>query len=80
MIAATAPKPYTHLTIIPDRYTGTQKAHTAFHHAKAAVRGSVAHNGTTCDIQVYELVDGEWSLLWEIPKGTKKPDLPWQAK
>lgn len=35
--------------------------------------------GARCDMQVHEYVDGEWKLLYDIPAGTAKADLPWRS-
>lgn len=31
------------------------------------------------DVLVYELKDGEWSLLWDLKEGTLKSELPWKT-
>lgn len=31
------------------------------------------------DVQVYELKDGEWSLLWDLRRGTLVSELPWKT-
>jgi hypothetical protein len=68
-------RPY--LTIIPNRIP-QQKTHTSLGNAKNAISYKVERNGTQWDMAVYEWVDGEWSLLWDIPEGTKEHELPWR--
>jgi hypothetical protein len=75
------PKPFKAMTVIPWR-SPVQKAHSSMGYAKAAINARVYSSGyggggAACDMQVFELVDNEWKLLWDIPKGTKKQDLPW---
>jgi hypothetical protein len=72
---STATRPY--LTIIPIR-TPREKTHTTLAHAKNAVSAKVHWSyGLSCDIAVYEWRDGDWSLLWDLPRGTLASALPW---
>lgn len=76
----TAPRPFGYLTVIPRR-TPKQKAHYDLGHAKNAIRARCNWGrGTDCDTQVFELVDGDWKLLWNIPRGTLREDFPWNSK
>jgi len=59
-----------------------QKAHNELRFAKASMRESLYGFYPNPELSsrtatVYELVDGEWKLLWDIPKGTPKTELPW---
>lgn len=68
-----------YLTIIPGRYRARQKTHRTLGHAKNAVLARYSWGpGLPEDVAIYEWRDGEWGLLWEIPKGTKENDLPWR--
>jgi hypothetical protein len=75
----TMPKPFTHMTVIPFRRP-LQKAHTNLGHAKAAISYKTGWRGAESDMELYELKDGEWSLLWKVPEGTAYNDLPWKKK
>lgn len=67
------------MTVIPYRRP-KQKAHINIGHAKNAVSFKVSrYVGAECDMELYELRDGEWSLLWTIPKGTMESELPWKT-
>lgn len=40
--------------------------------------GFVWRENTTCaNAKVLEMVHGEWYVLFDVPKGTKKEDIPW---
>lgn len=34
-------------------------------------------NATRVNAKVLEMVHGEWYVLFDVPKGTKKEDIPW---
>jgi len=73
------PKPFKAMTVIPWR-TPVQKAHSSMGYAKAAINARIYGSaGAACEMHLYELVDGEWKLLYEIPKGTKYEELPWKS-
>lgn len=37
-------------------------------------------DSTRYDAKVLEMVNGEWYVLYDIPEGTMKEDLPWMKK
>jgi len=71
---------FPYLTVIPDRRP-VQKVHRNIGQAKNAVsyRDSF-YTGIPCDIQVYEWKRDHWTLLWDIPAGTKSSQMPWKIK
>jgi hypothetical protein len=74
-------KVYPFLTVIPNRHPA-QKLHTSLGHAKNAVHARMFYvrNGgyaTTVPIQLYKYENDDWVLLYDIPSGTRKDDLPW---
>jgi hypothetical protein len=85
-------KPKVWATIVPTRTTKpTVALHTSLAHAKNAVMASSpfeprsypgydrAKGGYPVgEAEVYELVDGEWTLRYEVPEGTYPNDLPWR--
>lgn len=75
-LAPVAVKVSPYLTVIPDRRP-KQKTHANLGQAKNAIQYRMRSNVTYIDMAVYEWKNDEWSLLWEIPKGTGKDDLPW---
>jgi hypothetical protein len=80
----TQARPY--LTIIPNR-SPREKTHVNIGHAKNAVQAKMSYRGaygyanyqTTVHIAVYEWLDNQWSLLWDIPSGTPESKLPWKG-
>lgn len=70
------PKPMPYLSIIPDRRP-IQKLHANVGHAKNAINGRGGPHGALVPMQVYEYVDNDWVLLYDIKKGDVEP--PWRA-
>lgn len=68
------------------------KQHRNIGQAKSAITNSVSgsngpgsgyyshKNDEDNPLQVYELVDGDWKLLWEIQRRTPKSELPWNKE
>lgn len=83
-------KPKVWATIIPTRSTKPPVSlHTSVSHAKNAVSATYSRRYDfdtgrggypLAESEVYELVDGEWVLRWEIADGTYPNDLPWKKK
>lgn len=67
-----------YLTVIPDRLP-KQKVHTNLGHAKNAInyRTDAWGQGTPSECLLYEWKDDEWQLLYRVPAGTSKKNLPW---
>lgn len=73
-------KSMVYATEIPSR-SPKFKAHAKLGQAKQAVSVRLSWGrGTDCEVKVYQFVNGDWELLWTIPQGTKKEDLPWVDK
>ena len=74
------------VSVIPLRNINTIKIHKTLGHAKAAVQVHTRHCGSspdywseiTVNAQIYNIVDGDWNLLYDIKAGTKVDDLPWK--
>jgi hypothetical protein len=66
-----------YLSVCPDR-SPRQKVHTNLGHAKNAVayRDQWGH-GLHAACQIYEWKDNEWSLLYDVPAGTRSNNMPW---
>lgn len=67
------------LTEIPDRKPKF-KIHTSLSLAKSAVGWPVGREQNARGGKVYEIKDNEWSLVYDVAKGTKPEDLPWKRK
>lgn len=65
------PPPHPYATKIPDRRQ-EWKTHSNIGFAKNAVLGCLGS-----EVWVYALHDEGWELLWHIPAGTPKEELPW---
>lgn len=59
-----------YMTQIPGRSRGEFVVHLGMGPVKLAFKGFDFG-------RVYEMVNNEWSLLYDIPKGTSQEDLPW---
>jgi hypothetical protein len=69
-------RPY--LSIIPTR-SPEQKTHTSLGHAKNAVNNKIwSGYSHRHDMAIYEWVDNDWKLLYDIPAGTTENNLPWR--
>lgn len=66
-----------YLTVVPRRQP-EQKIHKTLGHAKSAITNQIWYSeGSFHDMKVYVYDDGAWQLIYDIPKGTRKADLPW---
>lgn len=79
--AATAPeplKPSSWVTIVPCRRP-VKKAHTGLGLAKSAITHQLSGGVATEDMSLQELnpATGKYDVLFNIPKGTLKSQLPW---
>lgn len=71
------PKFHPYLSVIPHRRP-EQKTHTSIGHAKNAINGKMSrYRGATEDMQIYEYLDGGWSLLYSLKEGDM--EVPWRA-
>lgn len=76
------------VSVIPLRNINTVKIHKTLGHAKAAVQVHTRYCGRypdnwdeiTVDAQIYNIVDGDWNLLYDIKAGTRVDDLPWKKE
>lgn len=74
------------VSVIPLRNINTIKIHKTLGHAKAAVQVHTLRRGSypdywseiTVNAQIYNIVDGDWNLLYDVKAGTKVDDLPWK--
>lgn len=66
-----------YLSVCPDRRP-QQKVHTNLGHAKNAVayRDNWGR-GLADDCQIYEWHEDSWSLLYDVPAGTRSRNMPW---
>lgn len=66
-----------YLTVLPSRRP-RDKAHTNLGHAKNALTYSASSGIIRVWGAIYEWVDGEWKLLYEVWPGMKVKDAPWK--
>lgn len=72
------PRPTPYMSRIPTRRPN-DKAHLTLGHAKLAVGGKIdRYVGSYVNMAIFEWKDGEWELLYDIPKGTKVA--PWKEE
>lgn len=71
------PQPY--MSVVPNR-SPEQKAHMSLGHAKSAVGSKINQygHGSYYDMAIYEWKDGDWEILYDVPKGTKVA--PWHEE
>jgi hypothetical protein len=72
-------KSFPYLTVIPDRRP-VQKVHTGLGQAKNAILFRDYGRGIPRDCQVYEWSNEGWTLLWDIPAGATRDEMPWNVK
>ena len=73
---------FPYLTVAPDRRP-QQKVHKNIGQAKNAIsyRASMTYKrALPKDCQIYEWKNDKWTLLWDIPAGTRVDDMPWNKK
>jgi hypothetical protein len=59
------------------------RTHTNIGHAKLSIGhfiGSRPGQTASRDLFVWHVVDGQYELLWTIPRGTPNTELPWPMK
>jgi hypothetical protein len=49
-----------------------------YHHTNMYLNFS--DSATSNNAKILEMVDGDWYVLYEVPKGTKRDDIPWMRK
>lgn len=65
-----------YMTQIPGRSQGEFVLHFGIGQVKLAF----GNGGWESESRVYEIVDGEWSLLYTVPKGVTKKGFPWNRE
>jgi hypothetical protein len=70
------PTVYPYLTWVPGR-NPYQKTHDSLGQAKKAILFRLTVNGLAENCRVYKWQDNKWKLLWDIPEGTQREDMPW---
>jgi hypothetical protein len=63
-------------TIIPDRVP-RQKTHADLGQTKKAVLFRLRDEVLSTPVKVYKWTDAGWELLWDIPQGTARGEMPW---
>lgn len=71
-----APKVLPYLTWIAGR-SPHQKAHAGRGQAQKAVLFRLHRDKLSEQVRVYEWKSNGWQLLWDIPEGTRREDMPW---
>lgn len=81
MTAPTPPDPPAvpkYMTYLPSR-SPQFKTHSNIGHVKNAIRGGRGHWRGDIMLYAYELKDGKYEVMWEIPGNAKLEDLPWET-
>lgn len=55
------------------------KAHMNIGHVKNAIRSNLNSYRDTSVLYAYELKEGKYEVMWEVPIQTKLEDLPWKT-